>query len=217
MSKNYTPPLKIHESLLSNKNIERIEFIEDIKMKKIIVFLALTMASSAFAKQTVAIAPINLHVSASDALYKFEKTILYPEALLKRYTPVGAKISKKQVSQNVISFVATKSVLFISKSVYVNALIETSSDDRSCARGETGFSLRMQFDSSDDLVTNNVEGLEAIICIKPQSSSKLTANVRSKIVLGNNYSSVLGPTAVNLIKEQVSPLLNALAEEINSL
>lgn len=186
-------------------------------MKKMMIFLMLLVAPAVFAKQSVALTPITFQVSADDALSKFEKTVLYPEGLLKRFRPMGAKISNKRVSQNVISFIATKSVLFISKSVYVNGILESSEGSRACSKEDVGYSLKMHFDSSDDLVTDNVEGLEAIICLHSQSDTKLVGTVRSKIIIGNNYSNTLGPIAIKLIKEQVTPLFNALTEEIKSL
>lgn len=182
-----------------------------------IFLLALLISHSVFAQQSVALAPINFQIASDNALFKFEQTVLSPSGLLKRYRPVGAQISKKQVSRNAISFVATKSVLFISKSVYVNGIFDSSPEGRSCLKGELGYSIRMSFDGSDGLLTDNIDGLEAIICLKPQSTSKLTGVVRSKIILGNHYSSTFGPFAVNLIKEQVGPLINALSDEIKSL
>jgi len=186
-------------------------------MKKMMIFLMLLVAPSVFANQSVELSPINFQVSADNVLSKFEQTVLYPEALLKRFQPVGAKITNKRVSQNVISFVATKSKLFISKSVYVNGILDTNEDSRSCSKGEVGYSLKMRFDSSDDLVTDNVDELQAIICLRSLSNKNLVGVAKSKIIIGNNYSSLLGPVAINLIKEQVSPLLNALTEEIKSL
>ena len=212
MSKNNTPLSKIPIRMISNRKRALILF-----MKKLMIITLLTIAPSVFAKESITLSPINFQINAVDALSKVEQTVLYPEGLLKRFQPVGAKISNKKVSQNVISFVATKSVLFISKSVYVNGILDSVEDSKSCLKDGVGYKIKMSFDASDDLVTNNVEELQATICLYPQSDSKLVGNVQSKIVTGNNYSKVLGPTAVNLIKEQVSPLLNALTEEIKSL
>lgn len=187
-------------------------------MKTIVILLLFIVAPSVFAKQqSIALSPINFQVNANDALFKLEKTLLYPEGLLNRFRPVGAKISNKRVSQNVVNFVATKSALFISKSVYVNGILDSNVDNRSCSKEDVGYSLKMNFDSSDDLVTNNVEELQAIICLHSQSNSKLAGIVQVRIILGNKYSNTLGPIAINLIKDQVPPLLNALTEEINSL
>jgi hypothetical protein len=186
-------------------------------MKKMMIFSMLLVTLSVFANQSIELSPISFQVSADNALSKFEQTVLYPEGLLTRFWPVGANISDKRVSQNVISFVATKKVLFISKSVYVNGVLESIEDSQACAKEDMGYGLKMHFDSSDDLITNNVEGIEAIICLHSQSNTELVGNVRSRIIIGNNYSKILGPIAINLIKKQVSPLLNALTEEIKFL
>ena len=186
-------------------------------MKMMMMLLLLMVAPSVFANQSVALSPINFQVSAGDVLFKFEQTALNPQGVLKRFRPVGAKISKKRVSQNVISFVATKTVLFISKSVYVNGILESSVDNRACSKEDVGYSLKMHFDSSDELVTNNVEGLEATVCLHSKSDTIIVGNVRSRIIIGNNYSKILGPIAIDLVKQQMSPLIKALTEEIESL
>jgi hypothetical protein len=180
------------------------------------VFLFLS-APFVAANDSVAMAPIKFQITTEDALAKFEQTIKSPEGLLKRYKPVGAKISRKQVSQNQMSFVATKTVLFISKSVYVNGILDAHEDSKSCAKNEMGYSLEMSFDASDRIVSNNVERIQATLCLKELADNKITGVAHSKIIIGNNYSSTLGPVAVNLVKEQVPALLDALTKEITSL
>lgn len=185
--------------------------------KLVILFIFSLLATPVIAGKSIDLAPMVIQVSTNNALSKIEQTLLYPENLLKRFEPVGATITNKRVSQNVISFTATKTKLFISKSVYVNGIFEASENKKSCPNGEFGFNLRMHFETSDALVTDNVEELQAILCLKGESSSQLNGNVRSKIVLGKNYSSLLGPKIVGLIQEQVNPLINAITEEIKSL
>lgn len=186
-------------------------------MKAMMIIFLFIVAPSVFAKQSVEIAPITFEVNAESALSKFRQTILYPEGLLKRFAPTGAQISKKKVSQNVVSFVATKRVLAISESVFINGILDTVEDDRICPKKEEGYKLKLLFDHSDDFITDNVEGLEIAVCLRSQSNSKLTANLKAKIVHGNNYSSLVGPFVISLIKDQVTPLLDALNEEIRSL
>jgi hypothetical protein len=169
--------------------------------------------------KTVDLPPVNIQITGtSNPLSKLEQVLLYPENLLKRFEPMGATITNKRVSQNVISFTATKTKLFISKSVYVNGIFESSENKKSCLSGEVGFNLRMHFETSDSLVTDNVEELQAILCLKGESSSsQLNGTVRSKIVLGKNYSSLLGPKIVGLIQEQVNPLIYAITEELKNV
>lgn len=188
-------------------------------MRTTVMFLLLLVAPTiTFAKESVALSPINFQINADNALSKFEQTLNSPERLLKRFQPVGAKISKKQVSHNAISFVATKTVLFISKSVYVNGVLDSNVDDRVCStKGAIGYRLTMRFDGSDALLSNNVEEIEATICLRSQSEKTIIGNAQSKVILGDNYSKALGSIAVDLIKDQVPALLSALTEEIKSL
>ena len=185
--------------------------------KMILLFILTIFTTSTFAGKSIDLAPISFQISSDNILSKLEKTLLYPENLLKRFEPVGASITNKRVSQNVISFTATKTKLFISKSVYVNGIFESSENKKSCSNGEVGFSLRMHLETSDVLVTDNVVELQAILCLKGENlSQKLNGTVRSKIVLGKNYSMILGAKIVDLIKEQVNPLIYALTEEIKN-
>lgn len=179
--------------------------------------MVLSLSHSVFAGQSVSLAPINFKVSAAHALSKFEQVVLRPENLLRRYRPVGVKISNKQVAGNEVSFTATKTVLFVSKSIYVHGIFESNEVARGCARGEVGYSLMMHFESSHHLVTDNVDRLQALICLREETDSKISGQIRSQINLGSRYSRTLGPIAVNLIKDQVQPLLSALTEEIRSM
>lgn len=186
-------------------------------MKKAIVLLMLLVAPAVYASQTIELSPISFQINSENALSKVEQTFLYPDNWLNRFKPVGAKISNKHISQNVISFNATKNLLFISKSVYVNGILEMHEDKDSCPKNNVGYSLKINFESSDDLVANNVEELQATICLHSQSNAKLEGFVRSKIITGKSYSKTLGPIAINLITKQEVPLINALTEEIKSL
>jgi hypothetical protein len=148
---------------------------------------------------------------------KFDQVISNPERVLKRYRPVGVRVSNKRVAGNEISFTAMKTVLLISKSVYVHGILETREVNRGCGRLERAYSLKMRFESSDSLVTNNVDELRALLCLREDSDSKVSGQIRPELITGDRYSRTLGPLAINLIKNQVSPLLNALTEEIKSM
>lgn len=186
-------------------------------MKTILFFALWTLASAALAGQVVVMTPQSFQVIAPDVLSKLEDSLKYPEGILKRYKPTGARISQKEVSQNQINFVATKSVLFISKSVFVSSVLEMQDNDKSCAPGEKGYRLSLSFDGSDRLVTDNIDHLEADLCVRVESGKKMNGVVKPKILLGKDYSSTLGPIAVNLIKDQVTPLIESLTEEIKSM
>lgn len=162
-------------------------------------------------------APINFQVSTDNGMSKLDQVVSNPERILRRYQPVGVKISNKRVSRNEISFTATKTVLLISKSVYVHGVLETGDDTRSCSQNESGYRLRMHFSSSDSLVTNNVDELRAVLCVREVNAFKIAGQIRPQIILGERYSRTLGPIAINLIKDQVSPMLDAVTSEIKGM
>jgi hypothetical protein len=186
-------------------------------MNIVLLSLILFLSTHAFARQSIALSPINFEISAAHALSKFDQVVQNPEDILRRFRPVGVKIINKRVSQNQISFTAIKTVLVISKSVYVHGILESSEVSRGCSEDRKGYALKMRFDSSDQLVTDNVDELRALICLREESNSKISGQIRSQIITGNRYSRTIGPLAVNLIKDQVNPLLSALTEEIKSM
>ncbi|MBC7428177.1 MAG: hypothetical protein H7336_06170 [Bacteriovorax sp.] len=186
-------------------------------MKIILLFMVLLLSLPAFARESIALPPVNFQISTGHALSKFDQAVLHPEEILKRYTPTGVKVSNKRVSQNEISFIATKTYLFISKSVLVNGILESSQVTRGCSREEVGYSLKMRFETSDNLVTDNVEALQVLICLREENQSKITGQIRSQIITGSRYSNPTGPFAVSLIKDQVSPLISAMTEAIKSM
>ena len=176
----------------------------------------MSISLSAFG-QSIQLAPVNFQINAVHALSKFEDAVSHPEDVLRRFRPAGVKVSNKQVSQNEISFTATKTVFVVTKSIYVHGVFESNELSRGCGRDEKGFLLRMHFESSHRLVTDNVQELRAVVCLREISDSKITGQVRAQIVKGARYSSTLGPMAVNLIRDQVAPLLTAVTEEIRSM
>ena len=180
-------------------------------MNILMLCLGVLLSFPAFARQSISLTPINFQVNSTHVLSKFEEAVLNPEGILRRYKPTGVRATNKRVAGNEISFVATKTVLVISKSVYIHGILESRDAGNGC------YNLNMRFETSDRLVTDNVEQLQARICVKEDSNSKLSGQVRAQILTGNRYSRTLGPMAVNLIKDQVSPILNALTEEIKAM
>lgn len=185
-------------------------------MKTILMFVVLSISTTAFG-QSIPIAPVSFQISADHALSKFDQAISHPEDVLRRFRPAGVKVSNRNVSHNEISFTATKTVLVVSKSVYVHGVFESNEVSRGCSRNEKGYLLRMHFEGSSRLVTDNVQELRALVCLRENSVSKISGQVRAQIIKGSRYSGTLGPMAVSLIKDQVDPLLNALTEEIRSM
>jgi hypothetical protein len=182
-------------------------------MKKSLFVIAALFVLNVQAEDFFTVPSIQFNAKATNAMSKLEDTLKYPESLLKRYKPAGATISNKRVSGNNITFNATKSFAFISKTVVVHGVLDSIEDGGSCAKGETGFNITFNFDGSDALVTENIDRIEAKICAK-EANNQVSGLIKSKIYIGTNYSSTFGPIAKGIIEAQINPLATALTEEI---
>ncbi len=183
-------------------------------MKTAIVLLFLLPLHS-FAGQRVELPSFEFEVNALGAKEKLEDALLNPDGFLERFKPTGATISDKKVFSNEVSFVATKSYLFLSKSVYVNGKLQVKKDSRNCLANFSGYNVSLKFDSSDDLISDNVQSLVADFCVKNVTDKKMVGFIYPRIFLGENYSSVVGPKVINLIKIQLPNLITAITEEIS--
>lgn len=184
-------------------------------MKKLLIFAFLS-SSHLYAEEFFVVPPINFQIVAENVFEKLELTFKYPENLLKKFKPEGATIDNKSVSNNVLRFMATKKILFVTKSVQVNAILDVYQDNTDCAKNQLGHRLVLSFDESDELVVDNISRLEAIFCTINPSSNKLIGTVKGKIYKGNNFSTI-GYLAKGLIEAQINPLVKALNEEIKSM
>jgi hypothetical protein len=184
-------------------------------MKKLL-FLALIASTNLHAEEFFSVAPIKFQLEGVKVEERLEQTLKYPEGLLGRFKSEGAKMSDKKVSQNTMSFQATKTVMFISKTVFVNGVLDVTDDHKSCGQTQKGYKLVLNLDGSDQLVTDNIDRLEAIICAQTLTNQKISATVKGKIYKGNDYSRLVGPVAKGIIEDQLNPLLKALTEEVQS-
>ena len=183
---------------------------------KTLLFLALVATTNLHAEEFFTVAPIKFQIESAQVDERLEQTLKYPEGLLGRFKAEGAKMTDKKVSNNSMSFFATKKVLFISKTVFVNGVLDVSEDLKSCDKNQTGHRVVLNLDGSDELVTDNVDRLEAVICTQTLNGKKLTGTVKGKIYKGQNYSSMMGPVAKGIIEDQLNPILKALTEEVQS-
>lgn len=184
-------------------------------MKKLL-FLALIASTNLHAEEFFSVAPIKFQLEGANVEERLEQTLKYPEGLLGRFKSEGAKMSDKKVSQNSISFKATKTVMFISKTVFVNGVLDFTEDNKSCEKNQTGYKLILSLDGSDQLVIDNVDRLEAVVCAQTLNSKKIVGTVKGKIYKGRDYSRLVGPVAKEIIEDQLNPLLKALTEEVQS-
>lgn len=179
-----------------------------------IVFL---FSQQAIAEESFPIPTTKFQIKSAGVEEKLEMSLKYPEKLLKRFVPEGAKISNKRVSGNTISFNATKTVAFISKTVAVNGVLDTNFDNRGCAANEQGYTIILNLDGSDAIVSENIDRLEAKLCTSYPNAALMNASINGKIVKGNMYSNLVGGVAKDIISAQVNPLIKALTEEIQSM
>lgn len=184
-------------------------------MKKLL-FLALVAGTNLYAEEFFSIAPMKFQIESAMVEEKLEQTLKYPEGLLGRFKSEGATMSDKKVSQNMISFNVTKTVMFISKTVFVNGALDVTEDTKSCNKNQKGYKLFLNLDGSDQLVTDNIDRLEAIICAETLTRKKIIGTVKGRIYKGNDYSRLVGPVAKGIIEDQLNPLLKALIEEVQS-
>lgn len=182
-------------------------------MKKLL-FLAFIASTNLHAEEFFSVAPIKFQLEGTKVEERLEQTLKYPEGLLGRFKSEGAKMSNKKVSHNTMSFQVTKTVMFISKTVFVNGVLDVTEDDKSCVLNQKGYKIVLNLDGSDKLVTDNVDRLEAVICAQTLNNKKISATVKGKIYKGNDYSRLVGPVAKGIIEDQLNPLLKALTEEV---
>ncbi len=178
------------------------------------LLLILVLGSTARAQEFFPVPEVKFQLQGTDVERKLEETLNAPESLLKRFSPEGAKISKKEVQNNHIKFLATKTVLLISKTVLVNGVLDANENNQGCPTGQTGQDVKFDFAGSDSLVYDNVDSLEVKLCIAKANANLANVTAQPKIIRGNNYSSTLGGIARDMIKAQIAPLIKALTEEI---
>ncbi len=185
-------------------------------MKNFIIIFASLLSFASNADDIILLPKVNFEIESKNALSKIKDVLLIPENIIKRYEPTGATISKKSVDKNQFQFNATKSVLFISKTVFVHSYFEIEESSSCSSQKEIGYMAKMDFSGSDAFLTDNIEKYEAIICFQEKSSSNLAVTVMAKIYKGNFYSSVVGPIMRDMIAAQTQPLIRAITEEVKS-
>lgn len=152
-----------------------------------------------------------------DALRKIESVLSNPNELLQNYTPAGAEISHKTVTNDTIKFLAKKRVGLITKSVWVLGRFSVYPETGICPGQETGYMITMNFSGSDDLVYENIERFEGALCLLEKKFSLVRANIDVKIYKGANYSGLFGSIVRDIIEAQIDPLLQALDDEVRKM
>lgn len=179
-------------------------------MKKTLLLLTLIPFFQLQAAATFPVPTVNFEVRSERALEKLREVSLNPKEFLINFNPEGATISGKRIYQNKVEFYATKKVLIISKTVFIKGTIEVEENDSLCPGATRGFLGTLDFAGSDELVTDNFDKMELVICATEKQSNHVVTSVKGKILIGNNYNSVIGAIAREIINQQVNPLVKAI-------
>lgn len=188
-----------------------------INMKTIIMLLILCQTFGiALAADFFSVPEVTFQIASPDALSKLEMTLNYPEVLLKKFRPGGAVITDKKVSNNNVSFYATKSYLAIPYSVFVSGTFESTELERGCEKNEKAFEINFSFIGSDAMIEDNIDRIKARLCVKVLKANLISGVIRAKIYKKDTYSRLFGGVVKGMIEEQINPLLSALKQAVQN-
>ena len=181
-------------------------------LKKIsfIVSICLFLIGQVRAAESYPFPNVSFEIKAEKASEKIRDVVLNPETFLLNYEPAGAKISGKKVNNAQIQFYATKKVLISTQKIFIKGFITSNESDKSCPKNAKGYTATMDFSGSDDVIYENFEKIELVICATEKASNLLSASVSGKIVKGNNYKALTGKFVKDMIIQQVNPLIAAI-------
>jgi hypothetical protein len=136
---------------------------------------------------------------------------------LKKFEPTGAQIQNKKVVGTTITFTAVKTILGISKKVFVSGVLSTERVNYGCRVNEVAYLAQMDFSKSQDTLSNNIESLQMNICVEVKSSQSIIVRVQSKLYKGNKYGRILGNIAKEIIEAQIDPIIVAIRQVVASI
>lgn len=190
-------------------------------MKKLNGFLFLillkSLAASILLADTTSLEAVNFEIKTQRGLEKIENVLLSPENLLKRFRPAGAQITNYSVSSGQFQFTAKKTVFLITKTVFVHSDFDVERSSACSSKLDTGYLAKMDFAASDDLITDNIEKYEALICVREKTMGILNVQVKARLFKSRNYNSVVGPIISDMIAAQTKPLIDAIMSEVKIL
>ena len=145
---------------------------------------------------------------------RIDESIKNPESILNRYVPAGLTIKDKKISGNTIEFMATKSVLGISRTVFYHGILDI--DEIKAPKNNRCFLAVLDFTGSGPLIIDNIEKLHLTLCVKETSTDHMKGNIKPILFKGANYGGLLGTIAKNIVIDQIDPMIKAVKEEIES-
>lgn len=185
-------------------------------MKQSLLLVLVLFSASTFAREFFRVKPKQYDARVTDALAKIEQAFKVPKTVVRRFNPTGAVISNKVVKDNEITFDAKKTIMMISKTVKVKARFDIEESSQICDASQLGYIINVDLTGSDELIYDNVENLEAHVCLKELNKSQVNITVSGKMYRGASYSKMTGGIARDMIEGQIEPLIEALKEEIRN-
>ena len=182
-------------------------------MKRLMLFLTM-FSSIAFAEDFFSIAPFNFQMATLEGLSKLDHSLKYPEGLLEKFKPEGAVITNKTTSLQNVSFYAKKSYFGFSQTVFVKGTFESQSIEKSCQLNETGYNIDFSFEGSDSIVSDNIDHISVLLCVKLLNAELLSVDVLARIYKSAHYSNFLGSIVKDIIEAQINPLIKALRQDV---
>ncbi len=182
-------------------------------MKTLIHSLVLIFTLNiAIAAEFIDLPSAQFEARAEDIQERVSEIIANPEPILVRYRPVGLKVANKKISGNTISFMATKTVFGISKTVLFNGTLDINEVES--PKNQRCFKAVLDFAGSGALIYENIEELHMSICTVEKAPNHLAAVAKIRLLKGSNYGGVVSGIAKGLIEDQVSPIIASIKEEI---
>lgn len=179
-------------------------------MKFLLAFIILSLSLTAMSSEVTNLPKVDFDLATDNALQKIDDVLLNPEDLLQKFQPAGAIITKKSVDRRQLQFYAKKTVLFITKNVFIHSYFDVTSNNDCQGKEEKGYLAQMDFAGSDALLTDNVEKYEAQICVKEVASGKLHIQVRAKLLMGNDTNIIMKPIISDIIAAQTGAIILAI-------
>lgn len=183
-----------------------------MKSMKLILAGAIFFTLSASASDLIELEVRKVEVPSENLTNIIVSLIQNPESVLTRYRPEGISVKNKIISGNQIEFLATKSVLGISRTVLYKGSLEIVELQKK--NNNPCFKATQDFTGSGELIIENIEKMELTFCLQELKNNKTEALIKPVLTKGRNPGGMLGGVATNLIIDQVDPVITAIKEEI---
>ncbi len=193
-----------------------------LKLFIINICLSVIVCNSLWADGEILRLPIQEETLAiADLKGKIDRLIQSPKGVLERFTPKNLDYKNKLVENNKVTMDVTKKILGFKKTVkYVGTLTVTHLDNRKAGFDEC-YAVLEDFFGSGALLTDHVSEFSMEICLKKTSepfAEKENYLVRfsPSVKKADSYGGIVGPIVIDIIKDQVDPIIQAIRQEIES-